>query len=144
MILKKHINVGVAVALEDGLIVPVIKDADKMTLSQISDTAKVLAKKAREGKLMPDEYSGGTFTISNLGMMGVTAFTPIVNSPESAILGVCTVQQQLEMDDEGNIKKRLKMGLSLTYDHRSIDGAQAAIFSNRIASLLENPVSILI
>lgn len=144
LILKKKINIGVAVALPDGLIVPVIKDADTLSLKQISTEAKALAIKAKDGKLMPDEYSGGTFTISNLGMMGVTSFTPIINQPESAILGVCAVQQKLEMDDDGNIQKRLKMGLSLTYDHRSIDGAQAAIFSNRIVALLEKPLSMLV
>ena len=144
LIMKKNINIGVAVALPDGLIVPVVKDADKLSLKQISETAKALAAKAKEGKLLPDEYSGGTFTISNLGMMGVTSFTPIINQPESAILGVCAVTQKLEMDDDGNIQKRLKMGLSLTYDHRSIDGAQAAVFSNRITELLEHPLTMLV
>ena len=144
LLLKKHINIGVAVALPEGLIVPVIKDADTMSISQISAQAKELAAKAKTGKLLPDAYSGGTFTISNLGMMGVTSFTPIINQPEIAILGVCAVQQKLEMDDDGNITKRLKMGLSLTYDHRCIDGAQAAIFSNRIVKLLENPALMLV
>ena len=97
LIIKKHINIGVAVALPDGLIVPVIKDANTLSLKQISETAKALAAKAKEGKLAPDEYSGGTFTISNLGMMGVTSFTPIINQPESAILGICAVTQKLEM-----------------------------------------------
>ena len=144
LIVKKHINIGVAVALPEGLIVPVIKDANTLSLRQISETAKALAAKAKEGRLAPDDYSGGTFTISNLGMMGVTSFTPIINQPESAILGVCAVTQQLEMDDDGCIQKRLKMGLSLTYDHRSIDGAQAAIFSSRLTALLEYPLAMLI
>lgn len=140
--LKKHINIGMAVALPEGLIVPVIRDADKLTLRQISEMAKEFAAKAREGKLTTDEYSDGTFTISNLGMLGVTSFTPIINQPEIAILGVCAVEQKLEMED-GNITKRLKMSLSLTYDHRCIDGAQAAVFSNRVAELLENPLQML-
>jgi len=144
LIIKKHINIGVAVALPEGLIVPVVKDANKLSLRQISEISKSLAAKAKEGRLLPDEYSGGTFTISNLGMMGVTSFTPIINQPESAILGVCAVTQQLEMDDDGQIHKRLKMGLSLTYDHRSIDGAQAAIFSNRVTELLEHPFAMMI
>lgn len=144
MLIKKHINIGVAVALPEGLIVPVIRDADKLALHEISATAKNLQKKAREGRLLPDDYSGGTFTVSNLGMMGVTAFTPIINEPESAILGVCATEQRLEMDDEGRITKRLKMPLCLTYDHRSIDGAQAAVFSNRVTQLLENPLSMLV
>lgn len=144
LLVKKQINIGVAVALPEGLIVPVIKDADTLTLSQISQQAKTLSTKAKEGKLMPDEFSGGTFTISNLGMMGVTSFTPIINQPEIAILGVCAVEQKLEMNDEGKIEKHLKMGLSLTYDHRCIDGAQAAVFSNRVTQLLENPVMMLV
>lgn len=144
LLLKKHINVGMAVALAEGLIVPVIRDADKLTLRQVSKTAKELAAKARQGRLTPDEYSGGTFTISNLGMLGVTSFTPIINQPEICILGVCAIEQKLEMDDSGNITKRMKMGLSLTYDHRCIDGAQAAVFCNRIVELLENPLLILI
>lgn len=144
LLIKKHINIGVAVALPEGLIVPVIKNADKLTLSGISAEAKALAGKAKAGKLAPDEYTGGTFTISNLGMMGVTSFTPIINQPEIAILGVCAAQQKLEMDENGNVVKRMKMGLSLTYDHRCIDGAQAAIFSNRIVALLENPVSMFV
>jgi pyruvate dehydrogenase E2 component (dihydrolipoamide acetyltransferase) len=144
LLLKKHINIGVAVALPEGLIVPVIRDADTLKLNEISATAKELQGKAKEGRLTPDDYTGGTFTISNLGMMGVTAFTPIVNEPESAILGVCATEQRLEMDTEGNISRRQKMTLCLTYDHRSIDGAQAAIFSNRVIQLLENPLEMLV
>ena len=144
LLIKKHINIGVAVALPEGLIVPVIRDADKLALHEISEAAKALQMKAKEGRLLPDDYSGGTFTVSNLGMMGVTAFTPIINEPESAILGICATEQRLEMDDEGRITKRLKMPLCLTYDHRSIDGAQAAIFSNRVTQMLENPLSMLV
>ena len=138
---KGNVNVGFAVALEDGLIVPVIKDTDRLSIKGIALSAKRLATKARAGKLMPDEYSGGTFTISNVGMLGVTAFTPIINQPESAILGVCAIEQKLEMDDDGNIIRKDKMPLCLTYDHRGIDGSQAAIFSNRIVQLLQNPLS---
>lgn len=144
MLIKKRINVGMAVALYDGLIVPVIRDTNKLSLKQIAQAAKSLASKAKDGKLMPDEYTGGTFTVSNLGMMGVTAFTPIINQPESAILGVCAIRQCLEMDDKGEIHKRLKMDLCLTYDHRSIDGAQAALFSNTVIKLLENPLLLLV
>ena len=144
LLLKKHINIGVAVALPEGLIVPVIRDADTLKLHEISAIAKELQGRAKEGRLLPDDYTDGTFTVSNLGMMGVTAFTPIVNEPESAILGVCATEQRLEMDDKGNISKRLKMPLCLTYDHRSIDGAQAAIFSNRVTRLLENPLEMLV
>lgn len=144
LVLKGHINIGVAVALERGLIVPVVKDADLLTLTEISSDVKQLAAKAKEGSLDPDEYADGTFTISNVGMMGVTAFTPIINQPEIAILGVCAMEQRLEMDDDGTIIKKLKMPLCLTYDHRSVDGAQAALFSNSIGSLLENPLLLLV
>ena len=144
LLLKKHVNVGVAVALPEGLIVPVIMDADQLTLSGISQQTKKLAGKAKEGKLLPDEYANGTFTVTNLGMMSVTSFTPIINQPEIAILGVCATEQRLEMDESGAIVKRMKMGLCLTYDHRCIDGAQAAIFSNRIVELLESPVTMLV
>ena len=143
LLMKKHIHIGMAVALPDGLIVPVIKDADKLSLKQISETSKLLAAKARDGKLTPDEYSGGTFTVSNLGMLGVSSFTPIINQPESAILGVCAVTKQLEMKDDGQLENRLKMGLSFTYDHRSIDGAQAAFFTQRVTDLLEHPLGML-
>lgn len=144
MLLKKNINIGVAVAVDGGLIVPVIKNADRLLLTEINQIAKQLATKARESTLSPDEYSGGTFTVSNLGMMNVTSFTPIINQPEIAILGVCVAEQRLEMDDVGNISKKYKMPLCLTFDHRSIDGAQAALFSNTIVSFLENPLLLLV
>jgi pyruvate dehydrogenase E2 component (dihydrolipoamide acetyltransferase) len=137
--IKDHVHIGIAVTREDGLIVPVLRDADTLPIWQISQKAKALAEKARAGRLLPDEYTGGTFTVSNLGAYGVTMFTPMINPPESAILGVCAIEQRLEMDDAGHIEKRLKMGLSLTYDHRSIDGAQAAIFTARIIELLQAP-----
>ena len=143
IIYRGSINIGMAVALEDGLIVPVIKNADNISLSQISITAKELAEKAKEGKLKPDDYSGGTFTISNLGMLGISSFTPIINQPESAILGVCEIEQKLIMDDSDKIQKRLMMGLSLTHDHRTIDGAQAALFIKRIKELMENPYELI-
>jgi pyruvate dehydrogenase E2 component (dihydrolipoamide acetyltransferase) len=139
IVIKDHVHIGIAVTREDGLIVPVLKDADTLPISQISKNAKALAEKARTGKLLPDEYTGGTFTVSNLGAYGVTVFTPMINPPESAILGVCAIEQRLEMDDDNKIEKRLKMGLSLTYDHRSIDGAQAALFTARIIELLQAP-----
>lgn len=140
----KHINIGMAVSLPDGLIVPVIKDADWLTLREIGDLTKTLADKARSGKLMPDDYTGGTFTITNLGMYGITGFTPIINMPESAILGVCAIEDVLALDDRGSVYKRSVMGLSLTFDHRSIDGAQAAVFLKTICGMLANPLRMLI
>jgi pyruvate dehydrogenase E2 component (dihydrolipoamide acetyltransferase) len=143
IIYKLDINIGMAVALEDGLIVPVIKNADKLSLRQISIKAKELAAKAREGKLKPDEYSGGTFTVSNMGMYGIVSFTPIINQPEIAILGVCAIENELKMV-EGKIENRSVMGLSLTFDHRVVDGSQSAIFLSKIKSLLENPLRIIV
>ncbi|MGB3933740.1 MAG: dihydrolipoamide acetyltransferase family protein, partial [bacterium] len=138
-----QVNVGVAVALEDGLIVPVVKNANKLGIAAISQQVKELAAKAREGKLSPDEYKGGTFTISNLGMFGVDSFTPIINPPESAILGVNRIQKKpVVVNDE--IVVRPMMNLSLSFDHRLIDGAVAAQFLQRVKALLENPALVLL
>jgi pyruvate dehydrogenase E2 component (dihydrolipoamide acetyltransferase) len=137
-----EINLGMAVALPEGLIVPVIRNADKLSLRELSASAKDLGSRAKNNKLMPDEITGGTFSVSNLGMMGITSFTPIINQPESAILGVCAVEEVLRLEN-GRIESRSMMGLSLTADHRVIDGAQAAIFLSRIKELLENPVELI-
>ena len=137
LVYRRDINIGVAVALDSGLIVPVIRNADRYSLEGIADTVKELAGKARSGKLMPDDYTGGTFTVSNLGKYGITFFTPIINEPESMILGVCAVEKVLKMQD-GCISNRDIMGLSLTFDHRAHDGASAAVFLKRIVDLLES------
>ncbi len=137
-----HINIGIAVALENGLIVPVIKDANFRSIFDLSREVKTLAEKAREGKLLPDDYSGGTFTITNLGMLGITSFTPIINMPESAILGVCAIEDVLKMNGEA-IENRNIMTLCLTHDHRSIDGAQGARFLQTMVHYLENPAILL-
>lgn len=144
IIKRAHVNIGMAVALDDGLIVPVIKDADKMSLGEISEAAKDLAERARTNKLGMDEYKGSTFSISNLGMFGVETFNPIINQPDSGILGVCAVQDELVMDGEGNITKRQFMRISYTFDHRLIDGATAAKFELAIKELLENPMKVLL
>lgn len=144
IIKRAHVNIGMAVALDDGLIVPVLKDADKMGLDEISRAAKDLAERARTNKLGMDEYKGSTFSISNLGMFGVETFDPIINQPDSGILGVCAVQDELVMDEEGNISKRQFMRISFTFDHRLIDGATAAKFELAIRELLENPMQILL
>ena len=133
-----------AVALEDGLIVPVIKDADKMSLGEISETARDLAERARTNKLSMDEYKGSTFSISNLGMFGIELFTPIVNQPNAAILGVCASHDELVMDDEGTITKHQIMQLCLTYDHRLMDGAVAARFGMDLRDILEKPMGIIL
>jgi pyruvate dehydrogenase E2 component (dihydrolipoamide acetyltransferase) len=143
IIRRGHVNVGVAVALEDGLIVPVIKDADVKSLSQISTEAKELAGKARAGKLKPDEFSGGTFTISNLGMFGIDSFTAVLNPPEAAILAVgSTADEPVVVDGEVTVRARTR--LTLTVDHRVLDGATGAAFLRDLTDLLANPLRILV
>lgn len=143
LVFKKDINLGMAVALDEGLIVPVIHHAGALSMSELSHQAKQLAERARSRKLSADELSGGTFTVSNLGMYGILSFNPIINPPESAILGVCAIQDRLVLED-GDVGVRKVMGLSLTVDHRTIDGAQGAIFLAEIRKLLENPMRILL
>ena len=144
VIQRAHVNLGMAVALDAGLIVPVIRDADRMGLDALSAAAKDLASRAKSNKLTPDEYKGSTFSVSNLGMFGIETFTPIVNQPDAAILGVCAVEDELVMDDEGHISKHQVMRLSFTYDHRLIDGAVAAKFVMALRDLLEKPMSIIL
>ena len=141
---RAHVNLGMAVALDAGLIVPVIRDADRLGLDALSAAAKDLASRAKSNKLTPDEYKGSTFSVSNLGMFGIETFTPIVNQPDAAILGVCAVEDELVMDDEGHISKHQVMRLSFTYDHRLIDGAVAAKFVMALRDLLEKPMSIIL
>jgi len=144
IIKRAHVNLGMAVALDEGLIVPVIRDADRLGLDTLSNIAQDFAQRARDGKLNPDEYQGSTFTISNMGMMDIESFTPIINQPDAAILGVCAIQDELDMDDAGTLFKRKVMRLSLTWDHRLVDGSDAAKFQKDIKSLLEKPMSILL
>jgi pyruvate dehydrogenase E2 component (dihydrolipoamide acetyltransferase) len=144
VIKRAHINLGMAVALDDGLLTPVIRDADKMSLSEIHDCAKDLATRARNGKLAVEEYKGSTFTVSNLGMFGVETFNPIINQPDSSILGVCAAQDELYMDDDGKISKHKVMRISHTFDHRLIDGSVAAKFECAVRDLLQNPMEILL
>jgi pyruvate dehydrogenase E2 component (dihydrolipoamide acetyltransferase) len=143
IIRRGHVNVGVAVALEDGLIVPVIKDADAKSLSQISVEAKELATRARSGRLKPDEFSGGTFTISNLGMFGIDSFTAVLNPPEAAILAVGSTQDEPVVVD-GQVTVRARSRLTLTVDHRVLDGAMGAAFLRDLTDLLANPLRILV
>lgn len=144
VIQRAHVNLGMAVALDAGLIVPVIRDADRLGLDALSAAAKDLASRAKSNKLTPDEYKGSTFSVSNLGMFGIETFTPIVNQPDAAILGVCAVEEELVMDDQGGISKHQVMRLSFTYDHRLIDGAVAAKFVMALRDLLEKPMSIIL
>ncbi|MCK4241478.1 MAG: 2-oxo acid dehydrogenase subunit E2 [Candidatus Atribacteria bacterium] len=143
----KDINIGIAVALEEGLIVPVLKNADKKNLSILSAEVKKLIKLARERKLMPDDYNGGTFTISNLGMYGIESFTAIINPPEAAILAVGEIKKSPTIVEEENSKKteiRSIMKMTLSADHRLIDGIMAASFLNRIKYYLEFPEQLII
>ena len=142
IIYKHYVNMGVAVALDNGLVVPNIVDADKKSLTEISAEVKELAKLAREGKLPPDKLRGGTFTITNLGMYGIESFSPIINQPEVAILGVNTMEDKVVVRN-GEICIRPIMNLSLTADHRVVDGSVAAQFLQRVKSLMENPALIL-
>ncbi|MBQ3901689.1 MAG: 2-oxo acid dehydrogenase subunit E2 [Clostridia bacterium] len=129
-----HANVGMAVDTDRGLLVPVIFGAEKMTLSELSANAKRLAAGAKEGNLSPDEMSGGSFTVSNLGSLGVESFTPVINPPQTAILGVCCTVNRLRAD--GTVYPA--MGLSLTFDHRAVDGAPAARFLKELCTALES------
>ena len=129
------IHVGLAVALDEGLIVPVVRDADKKSLKDIAAEAKTLAEKARASQLKLEEVSGGTFTVSNLGMYGVDAFTPIINAPQSGILGVGRIVEK-PVIHRGEVTRRSMMVLSLTFDHRVIDGAPAGAFLQTVADLL--------
>jgi pyruvate dehydrogenase E2 component (dihydrolipoamide acetyltransferase) len=132
------INIGVAVATEKGLVVPVIHNADKKSLKEVAAVLNDLVEKARTGKLSKEELSGGTFTITNLGMFGVEIFTPIINPPETAILGVGKVVEKPVIVNK-EIAVKPMMYLSLSYDHRVIDGAPAAQFLQKIKQFLENP-----
>ena len=144
IIQRAHVNLGMAVALDNGLIVPVIRDADKMGLDELSATAKDLATRAKENKLGADEYKGSTFSVSNLGMFGIETVTPIINQPHAALLGGCAVQDELALDDDGNVVKKQVMRLSVTLDHRLLDGAVVAKFQMDLRDLLQNPMNILL
>ena len=144
IIQRAHVNIGMAVALDAGLITPVIRDADKMGLDQLSATAKDLASRAKENKLLPDEYKGSTITVSNLGMFGIETFTPIINQPDSCIIGVCAIEDELALNAEGGVEARKVMRLSVTLDHRTLDGAVVAKFEMDLRDLLQSPMSILL
>jgi pyruvate dehydrogenase E2 component (dihydrolipoamide acetyltransferase) len=140
---KKYYNIGVAVDTENGLLVPVIRDVDKKSIVELAEELASIAERARQRKLDSKDLTGGTFTITNLGGIGGTGFTPIVNYPEVAILGIS--RSRLEpVVHNGEIVPRLMMPLSLSYDHRVIDGAIAARFTRRLAEMLENPYQLLI
>jgi pyruvate dehydrogenase E2 component (dihydrolipoamide acetyltransferase) len=140
--INHHIHIGVAVAVEDGLLVPVIRFADQLSLTQISAQSKDLGKRAKDKKLQPSDWEGNTFTVSNLGMFGIESFTSIINSPESCIISVGAIRQIPVVKNNvvvpGNVMK-----LTLACDHRSVDGATGAAFLQTLKAFLENPVTIL-
>ncbi|MGZ8545070.1 MAG: pyruvate dehydrogenase complex dihydrolipoamide acetyltransferase [Flavisolibacter sp.] len=138
-----HIHIGVAVAIEDGLIVPVIRFADQKTLSQIAAESKELSGKARNKKLQPNEFTGNTFTISNLGMMDIEEFTAIINPPDSAIMAVGRIKEVVVRKGEGFGVSNV-MKITLSCDHRSVDGAAGASFLQTFKKYLENPVTMLV
>lgn len=140
IIYKKYYHIGVAVDTERGLLVPVVRDVDQLSLIDISVALAQMAEKARNGKLTPDEMKGGNFTISNLGGIGGTAFTPIVNAPEVAILGISRSFWQPKYIPGEQPEPRLMLPLALTYDHRVIDGAQGARFLRWIVDAIEQPL----
>lgn len=141
--LNHHIHIGVAVAIEDGLIVPVVKFADNKTISHISAEVKELADKAKNKKLQPQEFSGSTFTISNLGMYGIEQFTAIINPPESCILAVGAAKETVIVEN-GQMKIASIMKVTMSCDHRSVDGAIGSAFLQTLKDMLENPFRLLV
>ncbi len=140
--LYSHVHVGVAVAVEDGLVVPVIKHTDHMSLTQIGDSVRTLAKKARDKKIQPNEMEGSTFTVSNLGMFGIESFTSIINQPNSAILSVGAIVEKPVVKN-GQIVVGNTMKLTLACDHRTVDGAVGAQFLQTLKTFIENPVTMI-
>jgi pyruvate dehydrogenase E2 component (dihydrolipoamide acetyltransferase) len=140
IIIYNNINIGIAVDTEKGLMVPVIKNADKVSLKIINEQIKELADKARKGEISENDIKGSTFTLTNLGMMRTEIFTPVINPPEVAILGIGRIIKKPTIIDEDKISIRELAYLSLSYDHRIIDGADAAKFLEKLAELIENPV----
>jgi pyruvate dehydrogenase E2 component (dihydrolipoamide acetyltransferase) len=140
--LYSRVNVGVAVAAQNALVVPVIHDADQKSLGHIARDARRLAARVRDGTVSPPELAGGTFTVSNLGMYGITEFTAVINPPQAAILAVGAMERRpVVVDDRGKVEARQRMKVSLVCDHRILYGADAAEFLGRIRALLEEPLA---
>ena len=142
--MNDEVNVGIAMAVEEGLIMPAIVGAGDMSLREIAQASKEVAERAQQGTLSPQEYAGGTFAISNMGMMGVTSFVAIIQPPQSAVLAVGAVQKRPVVTDDDQIIVRQMMTATLSADHRIVDGAEGAMFINEVKSLLENPLSIIL
>jgi pyruvate dehydrogenase E2 component (dihydrolipoamide acetyltransferase) len=140
--LYSRVNIGVAVAAADSLVVPTVFDADRRSLREIARDTRALAERVRAGTITPPELSGGTFTVSNLGMYGVTDFTAVINPPQSAILAVGALAPRAVVGDDGRLVARNTMNVTLACDHRILDGAAAAEFLARIRALLERPLAL--
>jgi pyruvate dehydrogenase E2 component (dihydrolipoamide acetyltransferase) len=140
---NKHVHIGMAVAVEDGLLVPVIRNADQKSLSQIAMEAKDFGAKAKEKSLQPADWEGNTFTISNLGMMGIEEFTAIINPPDACILAVGTIRE-VPVVREGQIVPGSMMKLTMSCDHRVVDGAKGANFLKTLREMLEDPIRMLV
>ena len=134
----KHVNLGIAVDTERGLLVPTLPVAETLSLNELSVAAKSLIGEAQSGKISPDKLSGASFTVTNLGSLGVESFTPVINPPQTGILGVCTIVNRVKKNAAGELVTYPAMGLSLTFDHRAIDGAPAAKFLKELSNNLEN------
>jgi pyruvate dehydrogenase E2 component (dihydrolipoamide acetyltransferase) len=142
LLVHRRVHVGIAVALDGGLVVPVIRDADRKTLTQVAKEAKELIGRAREGKLAAAELTGGTFTVSNLGMYGIDQFTAVINPPEAAILAVGAAVAEPVATEDGALEVHRRMRLTLSIDHRALDGATGAGFLAQLKSVLEHPLQI--
>ncbi len=141
--LFNHVNLGVAVDTPRGLMVPTIVHADEMSLLEISKAVKDLAGQCREGNISPDKLTGASFTVSNLGSFGIESFTPVINPPQTGILGVCCTVDRVRKTADGSIELYPAMGLSLTYDHRAVDGTPASRFLQELCKNLENFTTLL-
>ncbi len=138
-----EVHIGMAVAIEDGLITPVVRNADLKSLAQIGAEAKALAGRARERRLTPEEYTGSTFSVSNLGMFEIDQFTAVINPPEAGILAIGSIVQKPVVSD-GAVVPRRRMRVTMSCDHRVIDGATGAAFLKTLKQMLENPLAMLL
>lgn len=142
-ILNDHVNIGLAVALDGGLIVPNLRNVEKKGIRRIASERREMVERAKNGTLSPEECTGGTFTVSNLGMFGITSFIPLINPPEAAILGISSIREKLFLEGKDLVKKPICI-MTLTVDHRIVDGADAARFLSRLRQITESPVEALI
>jgi 2-oxoglutarate dehydrogenase E2 component (dihydrolipoamide succinyltransferase) len=143
VVYKHYVNLGIAVAADSGLVVPVVKDADSMSMLDFSRALTAIAKRARDGALTMDDLTGGSFTITNGGVFGSLVSTPILNYPQVAILGLHKIQDR-PVAIAGKVEIRPMMYLALSYDHRLVDGQQAVLFLVRIKELIEDPAAMLV